>query len=102
MGAYACAVDLGKGVGKAMARMGLDPRTHGRATPVDGAFCTHVAEMMDRARYYLESLGHDHHPEASTDPVYALFQVAGDAICTANGYEGLYKRTRQEQDTSGA
>ena len=47
-------------------------------------------EADDRARDFLEALGHGDHPDADTNPIYALYQVAVDYRCTAKGYRSLY------------
>lgn len=61
----------------------------------------HAAQSLaleDRARMFLESIGHDDHPLAVDDPLYALYQVAVDYRCMAQGYEGLLKRERATDD----
>ena len=58
----------------------------------------HALAVDDRARMFLESLGHSDHPLAADDPVYALFQVAVDYRCMAQGYEGLFKRKSEGED----
>jgi hypothetical protein len=49
-----------------------------------------AAEADERARAFLEALGHADHPDAVGNPIYALYQVAVDYRCTAHGYRTLY------------
>lgn len=49
-----------------------------------------AAEAEEHAREFLEALGHADHPDAESNPIYALFQVAVDYRCTAKGYRSLY------------
>ena len=41
------------------------------------------------ARQLLDLLGRGDHPDAETNPIYALYQVAVDYRCSANGYRAL-------------
>ncbi|MDJ0523263.1 MAG: hypothetical protein QNJ90_14430 [Planctomycetota bacterium] len=43
-----------------------------------------------RAREMLDRLGRADHPDAETDPIHALYQVAVDYRCSAHGYRELY------------
>lgn len=47
-------------------------------------------EADEQARAYLDALGRAEHPDAATNPIYALYQVAVDYCCTAHGYRELY------------
>ena len=62
------------------------------SAPSPEVLAAHTMALEDRARMFLESLGHIDHPLAAEDPLYALFQVAVDYRCMAQGYEGLFKR----------
>lgn len=44
------------------------------------------------ARMLLEALGRADHPDATSNPIYALYQVAVDYRCSAEGYRTLYLR----------
>lgn len=47
-------------------------------------------DLDARARLYLQMLGRADHPDAHDDPIGALYQVAVDLRCTADGYRALY------------
>ena len=49
-----------------------------------------LSDPQERARAFLELLGRSDHPDAQTDPVYAMYQVAVDYHCSAHGYRDLY------------
>jgi hypothetical protein len=51
---------------------------------------TTTEEAEERARGFLEAIGHADHPDAEKNPIYALYQVAVDYRCTAHGYRSLY------------
>jgi hypothetical protein len=48
-----------------------------------------------RARAFLALLGRADHPHAQEDPLHALYQVAVDYRCTAQGYRDLYLYQRR-------
>ncbi len=70
------------------------PQPHEPMAPAEA----HALALEDRARMFLESLGHTDHPLAAEDPIYALYQVAVDYRCMAQGYEGLLKRKEGKED----
>lgn len=57
-----------------------------------------LGDERERAVQFLELLGRSDHPDAETDPVYALYQVAIDYQCSAHGYRELYLRKRPPTD----
>ncbi len=51
-----------------------------------------TSDPADYARVLLEALGRADHPDAAGNPIYALYQVAVDYRCSAEGYRTLYLR----------
>ncbi len=65
-------------------------RTKAAATPPPPAPTPDWRSPELRARDLLEKLGRGDHPDAERDPVHALYQVAVDLRCSAEGYRELY------------
>lgn len=56
-----------------------------------------VTDETARAKEFLEQLGCSDHPDAETDPLHALYQVAVDFQCSAYGYRELYLRKKSDK-----
>ena len=63
---------------------------HARPAPHRAPASPTWGDADERARHYLRLLGREDHPDAEDNPVYALYQVAVDLKCTADGYRALY------------